>query len=67
MADIPLTAREREVAQLVAKGLTTQRIAAELGVSPRTVEGHIQQAAMRLGGDTPPRHRLTIWVFQLGE
>lgn len=60
-----LTPREREVAALVAKGLDRQQIAAELGVSPRTVETHIAHAAMRIGGEAPPRHRLTLWFYEL--
>lgn len=60
----PLTAREQEVAALVAKGMDRQRIAAELGVSPRTVESHIHHAAMRIGGDAPPRERLATWFYE---
>jgi len=33
-----LTAREREIASLVARGLTAKQIAKALGISPRTVE-----------------------------
>lgn len=35
-----LTARERQVMELVAKGTHYRKIAATLGISPRTVEGH---------------------------
>lgn len=35
-----LSVREREVLQLLAEGSTTNRIAAELSISPKTVEGH---------------------------
>lgn len=36
-----LTSREREVVRLVARGLANKDIARELGISPRTVEGHL--------------------------
>jgi len=35
-----LSSREREVLQLIAEGLASKEIAAELGVSPRTIESH---------------------------
>jgi two-component system response regulator FixJ len=35
-----LSPREREVLELAARGLTSREIAAELGISPRTVEVH---------------------------
>jgi len=59
-----LTPRQTEIASLVAKGLTAKGIAAETGLSEKTVDVHIQQAAQRLGGDTSPRHRLTLWFLQ---
>jgi DNA-binding CsgD family transcriptional regulator len=45
---LPLSAREREIANLVAAGLSTPEIAERLTLSPRTVEGHIYHACTKL-------------------
>lgn len=45
----PLTAREFEVARLVADGLTNPLIAAELGVAPKTVAAHVEHILAKLG------------------
>ncbi|MCP3961759.1 MAG: response regulator transcription factor [bacterium] len=47
--DLGLTAREREVLQMVAEGLTSQEIAAELFLSERTVAAHRRHLAEKLG------------------
>jgi len=44
-----LTAREREVATLVAEGLTNREIAARLFTAERTAEGHVEQIRNKLG------------------
>jgi predicted ATPase/DNA-binding CsgD family transcriptional regulator len=44
-----LTAREREVAGLVAEGLTNRDIAARLFVSKRTVDAHLEHILSKLG------------------
>jgi DNA-binding CsgD family transcriptional regulator len=44
-----LTAREAEVLELVREGLATKRIASAIGISPRTVDKHIQHALDKLG------------------
>jgi DNA-binding CsgD family transcriptional regulator/tetratricopeptide (TPR) repeat protein len=44
-----LTDREREVAQLAARGLTSRKIAEDLFVSVRTVDNHLQQVYVKLG------------------
>ena len=48
---LPLTRREREVANLAASGLPSQAIAERLFVSVRTVEGHLQRVYDKLGVD----------------
>jgi DNA-binding NarL/FixJ family response regulator len=44
-----ITSRERQVVSLVADGLSNKAIAARLGVSIRTVEGHINHVFTKLG------------------
>jgi DNA-binding NarL/FixJ family response regulator len=44
-----LSAREREVLQLLAEGLSTKQIASELQVSVKTVETHRQRIMGKLG------------------
>ena len=46
---VPLTRREREVAELAARGLTSREVAEKLFVSTRTVENHLQRAYDKLG------------------
>ena len=47
-----LTAREAEVVRLVARGMSNKAIASELGISPRTVEGHVNHVFDKLGVDS---------------
>lgn len=45
---LPVTCREREVAALVAAGLSNREIAERLTMSVRTVEGHVYRACLKL-------------------
>jgi FixJ family two-component response regulator len=49
-----LTARERQVMELVAKGSHNREIAATLGISPRTVEVHKARGMEKLQVDSVP-------------
>jgi DNA-binding NarL/FixJ family response regulator len=45
----PLTAREREVLELLAEGLPNKAIATRLGLSDQTVKFHVSAIAGKLG------------------
>jgi DNA-binding CsgD family transcriptional regulator len=48
---LPITDREREIAMLVAAGLSNHQVADRLIVSARTVEGHLYRIFAKLGID----------------
>jgi DNA-binding CsgD family transcriptional regulator len=58
---VGLTRRERQVADLVAQGLTNQQIARTLTISVRTAEGHVQAAMRKLGVQS--RVQVATWVI----
>jgi non-specific serine/threonine protein kinase len=58
----PLTAGEREVAKLVARGLGNRAIAAELVISEATVEVHVKRILSKLGFDS--RTKIVAWVLE---
>ncbi len=55
-----LTAREREIAVLVARGLSNRDIATRLVISKRTVDAHVNHIFAKLGLSS--RVQLTIWL-----
>jgi HD-GYP domain-containing protein (c-di-GMP phosphodiesterase class II) len=57
-----LTARELEVLRLVARGLATKQIAAELVITPKTADSHIQHVYAKLGVST--RAAATIFAMR---
>jgi non-specific serine/threonine protein kinase len=56
----PLTRREREVAELIAQGLSNREIAARLFIGHRTVETHVENILNRLGFKS--RSEVASWV-----
>ncbi|MPY84442.1 MAG: hypothetical protein GEV00_14215 [Actinophytocola sp.] len=56
----PLTRREREIAALVAQGLTNRQIAASAHISERTAENHVQHILTKLGFGN--RAQIAAWV-----
>jgi DNA-binding NarL/FixJ family response regulator/Tfp pilus assembly protein PilF len=59
-----LTAREREVATLVAQGKTSREIADLLVISERTAEGHVRNILGKLGFTS--RAQIAVWVVEKG-
>ncbi|MBY4401084.1 hypothetical protein HQO26_07160 [Rhodococcus fascians] len=55
-----LTRRELEVARLVAAGLSNRDIAADLTISQRTVETHVEHILSKLGLEN--RTRVAAWI-----
>ncbi|OJF13070.1 hypothetical protein BG844_17195 [Couchioplanes caeruleus subsp. caeruleus] len=60
LGDLGLTPREREVAALVAEGLTNREIAARLVVAQRTAEGHVENILSKLGFTS--RAQVAAWL-----
>jgi DNA-binding NarL/FixJ family response regulator len=55
-----LTARERDVMHLIARGYLYKEIAQELGISPKTVEHHVSSVLRKL--QLSNRHQISHWA-----
>jgi DNA-binding CsgD family transcriptional regulator/tetratricopeptide (TPR) repeat protein len=56
----PLTAREFEVAKLIARGLTNAEIGEQIFVSPKTVSAHVEHILAKLG--VARRAEIAAWT-----
>jgi predicted ATPase/DNA-binding CsgD family transcriptional regulator len=61
---LQLTRREKELAGLVARGLTNGEIAARLFISERTAERHLENIRTKLGFST--RSQIAAWAAMQG-
>ena len=61
-ASTRLTKRERQVAELIAEGLTNQAIADRLVISPRTAQGHVEHILAKLGFSS--RTQVAAWLVE---
>ena len=59
-----LTRRAKEVAGLVAFGMTNREIAGRLFISERTVEGHVDRIRNKLG--VRSRTEIATWAVEHG-
>jgi len=57
-----LSAREQEVMRLIARGFAYRDVAAELYISPKTVETHVSAVLRKL--QLSSRHELTAWALE---
>jgi non-specific serine/threonine protein kinase len=60
----PLTTRQREVATLIAHGLTNRQIAERLIIAPRTADNHVQHIFDKLG--LSARAQVAAWIAVRG-
>ncbi len=60
-----LTAREREIAALIAEGLSNKDIGSRLTISERTAEGHVERIRAKLGFHS--RAQIAAWHAQLAK
>ena len=49
LEQIKITRRDQEVLKLLVQGCSNKEIAAELGISPRTVKQHLRTLFLRAG------------------
>jgi len=59
-----LTAREQELVELVARGLSNDEIAGRMVISPLTAKTHINRAMMKL--HCRDRAQLVVWAYESG-
>jgi DNA-binding CsgD family transcriptional regulator len=60
--EMVLTRREREIAELVAQGMSNKAIAAALVISQRTAESHVEHILTKLGFTS--RSQIAAWISQ---
>ena len=56
-----LTARELEILELVANGFSAKEVASRLGIAPRTVERHTENARTKMRARNRP-HMVTLAI-----
>jgi len=63
-AEVELTPREREVLGLVVDGLANKQIARRMGISEKTVKGHLTNLFQRIG--VADRTQAALWAERTG-
>lgn len=63
----PLSTRQAQIAEYVARGLANKVIAHRTGLDIETVRVHVKAAAAKIPGQSTPRHKLTLWFFNVLE
>lgn len=63
-SDLPLTAREREIVQMIVDGFSVKQIASRLGIALQTAKNHVHHAMGKVGAST--RLQLYQWAREHG-
>jgi predicted ATPase/DNA-binding CsgD family transcriptional regulator len=58
----PLTGREKQVAALIAEGLTNSQVAARLKIAGRTADAHVEHIRNKLG--LRSRSQIAVWAHE---
>ena len=58
----PLSAREREVLELLSRGMSNRAIAESLVITEKTTEAHLERHLAKLGVST--RAQAAVWAVQ---
>jgi DNA-binding NarL/FixJ family response regulator len=56
-----LPPRQLEILRLAAEGRSNKQIARELGIRPRTVQGHLSVVFLKLGVETRTQAVVAAW------
>jgi DNA-binding NarL/FixJ family response regulator len=68
MSEVKVTARDRQVLNLLVEGCSNKEIAGQLHISPRTVKQHLRTLFLRAGiRDGRKRVKLAIAMFDQRE
>lgn len=59
-----LSAREKDVLRLIARGMTNHEIAQRLFISPHTVKNHVSHIYQKIGMDD--RTKVALWAIRTG-
>ena len=64
---VELTERQEQIYALICDGASYAQIGAELGLTPRTIEGYVKSLADRLPGTGPPLRKILRFALTDGQ
>lgn len=61
--EMPLSAREEDVAALIARGLMKSEIAVELGITESTVKSNVRSIVNKIPGSARGMRKIMLWML----